>query len=152
MYMCTKLSLLLAHLFVEMCVERWPHMFLLLTLLCSLLRYIGTRPVRLFRVMMNKSESVLAVSSRSWLSYIHQSRLHLTPLSYEVLDYVSSFSSEQCPEGIVAIAANTLRILSLEKLGIIFNQVATPLQYTPCLLYTSPSPRDATLSRMPSSA
>ena len=24
--------------------------------------------------------------------------------------------------------------------------------YTPCLLYTSPSPRDATLSRMPSSA
>ena len=78
--------------------------------------------------MMTKSESVLAVSSRSWLSYIHQSRLHLTPLSYEVLDYVSSFSSEQCPEGIVAIATNTLRILSLEKLGIIFNQVATPLQ------------------------
>ena len=25
-------------------------------------------------------------------------------------------------------------------------------EYTPCLLYTSPSPRDATLSRMPSSA
>ena len=26
------------------------------------------------------------------------------------------------------------------------------LPYRPCLLYTSPSPRDATLSRMPSSA
>ena len=26
------------------------------------------------------------------------------------------------------------------------------LEYTTCLLYTSPSPRDATLSRMPSSA
>ena len=26
------------------------------------------------------------------------------------------------------------------------------LRYQPCLLYTSPSPRDATLSRMPSSA
>ena len=25
-------------------------------------------------------------------------------------------------------------------------------EYLPCLLYTSPSPRDATLSRMPSSA
>ena len=25
-------------------------------------------------------------------------------------------------------------------------------RYNPCLLYTSPSPRDATLSRMPSSA
>ena len=31
-------------------------------------------------------------------------------------------SSEQCPEGIVAIAGNTLRILALEKLGAIFNQ------------------------------
>ena len=27
-----------------------------------------------------------------------------------------------------------------------------PSDHTPCLLYTSPSPRDATLSRMPSSA
>ena len=27
-----------------------------------------------------------------------------------------------------------------------------PVQYVNCLLYTSPSPRDATLSRMPSSA
>ena len=27
-----------------------------------------------------------------------------------------------------------------------------PPKFTPCLLYTSPSPRDATLSRMPSSA
>ena len=26
------------------------------------------------------------------------------------------------------------------------------VKYSPCLLYTSPSPRDATLSRMPSSA
>ena len=37
----------------------------------------------------------------------------------------------------------------------IFEYQALPLrpgQYTICLLYTSPSPRDATLSRMPSSA
>ena len=40
--------------------------------------------------------------------------------------------------------ANDLRVVSLEhKLGI---------HGSPCLLYTSPSPRDATLSRMPSSA
>ena len=97
-------------------------------LLC---RYLGTRPVKLFRVKMQESQSVLAVSSRSWLSYSFQSRFHLTPLSYDVLEFASGFSSEQCPEGIVAIASNTLRILSLEKLGVIFNQVATPLQYTP---------------------
>ena len=52
---------------------------------------------------------VLAMSSRSWLSYKYQSRVHLTPLSYETLEYASGFSSEQCPEGIVAISANTLR-------------------------------------------
>ena len=87
---------------------------------------------------MQESESVLAVSSRSWLSYAFQSRFHLTPLSYDVLEFASGFSSEQCPEGIVAIAANTLRILSLEKLGVIFNQVATPLHYTPRKLEIHP--------------
>ena len=52
---------------------------------------------------------VLAMSSRSWLSYCYQSRFHLTPLSYETLEYASGFASEQCPEGIVAISTNTLR-------------------------------------------
>jgi splicing factor 3B subunit 3 len=63
------------------------------------------------------------MSSRSWLSYYYQNRFHLTPLSYESLEYASGFSSEQCPEGIVAISTNTLRILALEKLGAVFNQV-----------------------------
>lgn len=52
---------------------------------------------------------VLAMSSRSWLSYTYQNRFHLTPLSYESLEYASGFASEQCPEGIVAISTNTLR-------------------------------------------
>lgn len=63
------------------------------------------------------------MSSRSWLSYYYQNRFHLTPLSYESLEYASGFSSEQCPEGVVAISTNTLRILALEKLGAVFNQV-----------------------------
>ena len=32
------------------------------------------------------------------------------------------------------------------------NSIISTLPNSPCLLYTSPSPRDATLSRMPSSA
>jgi hypothetical protein len=63
------------------------------------------------------------MSSRCWLNYYYQNRFHLTPLSYDSLEYASGFSSEQCPEGIVAISANTLRILALEKLGAVFNQV-----------------------------
>lgn len=94
-------------------------------------RYLGSRPVKLFRIKMQGSEAVLAMSSRTWLSYYHQNRFHLTPLSYETLEYASGFSSEQCNEGIVAISTNTLRILALEKLGAVFNQISFPLEYTP---------------------
>jgi len=65
-------------------------------------------------------------------------RFHLTPLSYESLEYASGFSSEQCPEGVVAISTNTLRILALEKLGAVFNQMAFPLEYTPKRLSIHP--------------
>jgi hypothetical protein len=73
---------------------------------------------------------VIAMSSRSWLSYWYQNRFHLTPLSYDSLEYASGFASEQCPEGIVAISTNTLRILALEKLGAVFNQVIHSFKYT----------------------
>jgi hypothetical protein len=56
------------------------------------------------------------MSSRSWLSYTYQSRVHLTPLSYESLEHASGFASEQCPEGIVAISANTLRSVNNNNL------------------------------------
>lgn len=56
------------------------------------------------------------MSSRSWLSYSYQSRFHLTPLSYETLEYASGFASEQCPEGIVAISTNTLRYAHATRL------------------------------------
>jgi len=101
-------------------------------------RYLGTKPVKLFRVLTQGNDAVLAMSSRTWLSYQHQNRFHLTPLSYESLEYASGFTSEQCPEGIVAISANTLRILALEKLGSVFNQVNTQLQYTPRRLVVHP--------------
>ncbi|CAG0912665.1 unnamed protein product [Notodromas monacha] len=94
-------------------------------------RYLGSKPVKLFSVKMQGSEAVLAMSSRCWLNYYHQNRFHLTPLSYDVLEYASGFSSEQCPEGIVAISEKTLRILALEKLGAVFNQVTHQLTYTP---------------------
>lgn len=64
-------------------------------------RYLGSRPVKLFRIKMQESEAVLAMSSRSWLSYYYQNRFYLTPLSYESLEYASGFSSEQCPEGML---------------------------------------------------
>ena len=49
-------------------------------------------------------------------------RYTLSPLSYEALDYASGFASDQCPEGFCAVSRNTLRILTLERLGEAFNQ------------------------------
>ncbi|KAF0988259.1 hypothetical protein HZS_5237, partial [Henneguya salminicola] len=94
-------------------------------------RYLGSKPIKLFRVKISGAPAVLAVSSRNWLSYYYQNRYNLTPLTYEPLEFASSLSTEHCPEGIVAVAQNSLRILVAEKLGQIFNKTSYPLKYTP---------------------
>ena len=43
-------------------------------------------------------------------------------------------------------------LVSLKPYDNPVQDVQLKAEFTPCLLYTSPSPRDATLSRMPSSA
>lgn len=43
----------------------------------------------------------------------------------------TGFASEQCPEGFVAVAQSSLRILTLERLGEVFNQSSVQLRYTP---------------------
>jgi splicing factor 3B subunit 3 len=87
--------------------------------------------VKLFKIKVRGANAVLALSSRPWVAYTHAGRFHMTPLSYVQLDYGAQFTSEICPEGIVAISTNTLRIITLDKLGEMFNQIETPLRYTP---------------------
>ena len=74
---------------------------------------------------------MLALSSRPWICYNYLSRYFMVPMTYEALDYVAPFSSSECKEGVVAIAGNTLRIISPERLGDIFNQTVVPLRYSP---------------------
>lgn len=94
-------------------------------------RFLGSKPVKLVRVTVEGKRAVLALSSRAWLSYFHQTRRHLTPLSCEFLSYASSFNSEQCPGGVVALAGEGMKIFTLEQLGDTFNQQKTNLRYTP---------------------
>jgi len=94
-------------------------------------RFLGSRPVKLFKIKLRGANATLALSSRPWLCYYFQSRFMMTPLSYSALDYSSIFASEQCPEGIVSIASNTLRIITIDKLGEMFNQSEIPLLHTP---------------------
>ncbi|KAG6958278.1 hypothetical protein JG688_00010582 [Phytophthora aleatoria] len=101
------------------------------TLTDSRSRFLGTNPVKLFRVAVEGKRSILALSSRSWISYFHQTRRHLTPLSCELLSYASSFNSEQCPGGIVALTNEGMKILTVDQLGDTFNQQKCNLRYTP---------------------
>ena len=101
-------------------------------------RYLGARAVKLVRVVVQEQEAVLALSSRPWLGYQYHGKSRLVPLSYQTLEHASSFRSEQCMEGIVAIAGDTLRILALERLGNMFNAVRMPLPHTPRKLTFEP--------------
>ena len=103
-------------------------------------RFLGSRPVKLFRLNVQGRRAVLALSSRAWLSYTLEAhnRHCITPLSYEALEYAANFTSEQCSEGVVAIAGNTLRILTIERLGQLFNQQQIPLRYTPRRMVVHP--------------
>eukprot|EP00435_Cladocopium_sp_Y103_P003794 s3378_g1.t1 len=42
--------------------------------------------------------AMLALSTKPWLSYNFQGKNHCTPMSYEQLEFASSFASEQCAE------------------------------------------------------
>eukprot|EP01135_Chromosphaera_perkinsii_P004851 Nk52_evm15s299 gene=Nk52_evmTU15s299 len=94
-------------------------------------RYLGTKPVKLFKVAVQGGNAVLALSSKSWLSYNFQANTYFTPLSYDELSFASNLSFEQATESIVAVTGNTLRIIAIEKLGTIFNSVSAELKYTP---------------------
>ena len=60
-------------------------------------------------------------------------------------------TARQAINSIVRLPANVVKRLSREAIDQLL-QLSKPLLLRLCLLYTSPSPRDGLLSRMPSSA
>ena len=111
-------------------------------------RFLGARPVSVSRVSVGSSPASLLLSSRPWISRPDPSsgRNVMAPLSYAPLDHGCAFTSDAIPEGIVATAGSTLRILSVEAEGSglgtedeAFNSTSSALRYTPremCLLST----------------
>ncbi|KAI0744105.1 CPSF A subunit region-domain-containing protein [Daedaleopsis nitida] len=94
-------------------------------------RFLGTRPIRLLRVNIQRNPAILALSSRPWLNYTYQNFMHFTPLIFENLDYAWSFSAELCQEGLIGISGSLLRIFQIPKLGTKLKQDSIPLSYTP---------------------
>uniref|UniRef100_A0AAF5HXG2 DNA damage-binding protein 1 n=2 Tax=Strongyloides stercoralis TaxID=6248 RepID=A0AAF5HXG2_STRER len=94
-------------------------------------RHLGTRPVKLSKMYTSGKDALLAISNRMYLNYMHQNRLYMNPVSYEVLEFADGFSAEGIKEGIVGIGGDKLYILCPEKLGETFNQISFKLQFTP---------------------
>eukprot|EP00992_Anisonema_acinus_P013135 TRINITY_DN8566_c0_g1_i3.p1 TRINITY_DN8566_c0_g1~~TRINITY_DN8566_c0_g1_i3.p1 ORF type:complete len:1206 (+),score=374.60 TRINITY_DN8566_c0_g1_i3:30-3647(+) len=95
-------------------------------------RLCGAKPCKLIKVKTQGQNSVLVLSSRTWLCYSVNHRFHITPLGHDAFEFASNFASEPCPEGLVAIQSNKVRILALERIGdSMFNQTIVPLKCTP---------------------
>jgi splicing factor 3B subunit 3 len=94
-------------------------------------RYLGNKGVNIFKIQVQNSQAILASSNKPWLGYNFMSKYYTTVLNNLTIDYASSFSSEICAEGIVALSGNTLKIFSIEKLGEVFSQNILNLRYTP---------------------
>ncbi|KIV97670.1 pre-mRNA-splicing factor rse1, variant [Exophiala mesophila] len=96
-------------------------------------RFLGLKPAKLFKVSVCGQSAVMAVSSRAWLGYTdtQTNGFMLTPLDYVGLQFVWNFTSEQCPEGMVGIQGQNLRIFTIEDVSRNLLQENIPLPYTP---------------------
>jgi splicing factor 3B subunit 3 len=95
-------------------------------------RFLGPKPVKISQVVVQGQPAVLALSSRPWLGYNdNRGQYMLTPLTYPMLEWGWTFSSEQCPEGMVGIQGQNLRIFAVERLTDNLQQEMVPLSYTP---------------------
>lgn len=95
------------------------------------LRFLGSKPPRIVRSAVHGSPAVMAFSSRTWLLYTYQDLLQTQPLIYDMLEYACNLSAAMCPDGLIGISGNTLRIFTIPRLGTKLKQDSMPLSYTP---------------------
>ena len=94
-------------------------------------QFLGHEKITLSKITLQGKNSILALSSKSFLCYSHMNQYTMTPLSYTSLEHASRFSSTQCSEGIIGVRGTELRIIQIERPGDIFTQRIMPTKYTP---------------------
>ncbi|SBT81027.1 splicing factor 3B subunit 3, putative [Plasmodium malariae] len=103
-------------------------------------KYLGAKSVKICHVNVNKNPALLVLCEKTYLCYVHQGKYVYTPLNYDMLEYASSFYSEQCSDGYVAISGNSLRIFRFYRLGEVFSQNILHLTFTPRKIVPLPFP------------
>ena len=78
----------------------------------------------------------------------------IAPSRYPLVEIILKVVRFQCLQQFPGIRRDVpvLHLVAFVTLGDLLPQLVESQLHQACLLYTSPSPRDATLSRMPSSA
>ncbi|VWU48148.1 splicing factor 3B subunit 3, putative, partial [Hepatocystis sp. ex Piliocolobus tephrosceles] len=103
-------------------------------------KYLGAKCVKICPVNVNKNPALLVLCEKTYLCYVHQGKFIYSPLNYDMLEYASSFYSEQCSDGYVAISGNSLRIFRFYRLGEAFSQNILHLTFTPRKIVSLPFP------------
>ena len=102
------------------------------------MQLLGTRGIKLAKIKQQGEDAMIALSNIPWICYNYMGQHRVTPLRYDSLQSATPFSSERCLDGIVAIAENSLRIISVEHLGEQFTQTVLKTRYTPCKIQVHP--------------
>ncbi|CAG9472423.1 unnamed protein product [Plasmodium vivax] len=103
-------------------------------------KYLGAKNVKICPVHVKKNAALLVLCEKTYLCYVHQGKYIYSPLNYDILEYASSFHSEQCSDGYVAISGSSLRIFRFYRLGEVFSQNILHLTFTPRKIVPLPFP------------
>ena len=101
-------------------------------------KYLDPRQVA---ILVKNPEKLKLGGERKEMSFLFMDIVGFTPIS----EY---YKNKDDPEGLVEVINDYLNRMS----KVVLDNGGTIDKYMGCLLYTSPSPRDGLLSRMPSSA
>ena len=101
-------------------------------------RFLGAKRPNLCKVFVSGKPAMLALSTRPWLGYSDQGAYSIVPMSYGSLSHAAAFSSPICEEGFIAVSQNVLKILSIDRLGQVFNEKSVGLRCTPRALAIHP--------------
>ena len=123
-------------------------LILLLTSIVGVICSVGVVALGLLHV--NSSNWNTHTSSISFFSSLPYAFFALMMMFYPLSGFIADICCGRFKTIVVSLIIFTISILLFSFTCILLKVYA--IQLLPCLLYTSPSPRDATLSRMPSSA
>jgi splicing factor 3B subunit 3 len=96
--------------------------------------FLGPRAVHVQRLRIAGVPSCFAMSARPWLLHRQGARIALSPLCTDTMGAVAAFSSDQYPDGFVAVSGSTMRFLSLESLNALSSSAALPARLSPSLV------------------